>query len=271
MTAPAGPVSFNGQQLNNVSALGIGTSSPAGALGVVGNVIIGNQLSTGTSGAIRLVIGNNTANYIQSGQNLASGSSAPLVFSSMLNSSEWIRIDAGNVGIGTSNPSAYGRFIATGTTGPGRHFAVAFNGQSVVSYSDNNQIAALLVRNLGVVGINQGTGIDFEIGTDAATAYAGGSIRAIAEGDYTTGATRNSGLQFNVAQAASTATAFRITSSKNFGFGIATFGTNAAGVLAIMNGTAPTTSPAGMGQLYVESGALKYRGSSGTVTTIAAA
>jgi len=27
--------------------------------------------------------------------------------------------------------------------------------------------------------------------------------------------------------------------------------------------------PAGMGQLYVEGGALKYRGSSGTVTTIA--
>ena len=36
-------------------------------------------------------------------------------------------------------------------------------------------------------------------------------------------------------------------------------------------GTAPTSSPAGMGQLYVEAGALKYRGSSGTVTTIAAA
>lgn len=49
----------------------------------------------------------------------------------------------------------------------------------------------------------------------------------------------------------------------------ATFGTAAANVLAIANGTAPTSSPAGGGQLYVESGALKYRGSSGTVTTIA--
>lgn len=41
------------------------------------------------------------------------------------------------------------------------------------------------------------------------------------------------------------------------------------GVIGISNGTAPTTSPAGMGQLYVEGGALKFRGSSGTVTTIA--
>lgn len=63
----------------------------------------------------------------------------------------------------------------------------------------------------------------------------------------------------------------RITSSGNIGIGTYNFGTSAAGVVAIANGTAPTTSPAGIGQLYVESGALKYRGSSGTVTTLAAA
>jgi hypothetical protein len=33
--------------------------------------------------------------------------------------------------------------------------------------------------------------------------------------------------------------------------------------------TAPASNPTGGGVLYVESGALKYRGSSGTVTTIA--
>jgi len=44
------------------------------------------------------------------------------------------------------------------------------------------------------------------------------------------------------------------------------------GAIAIFNvAAAPATSPAGLGQLYVEAGALKYRGSSGTVTTIAAA
>jgi hypothetical protein len=65
------------------------------------------------------------------------------------------------------------------------------------------------------------------------------------------------------------ATRFTIDTSGNVGIGAVVFGTSAAHVLAIVNGTAPTTSPGGMGQLYVESGALKFRGSSGTVTTIA--
>lgn len=43
-----------------------------------------------------------------------------------------------------------------------------------------------------------------------------------------------------------------------------------SGVIFVGNRTtAPTSNPAGGGILYVESGALKYRGSSGTVTTIA--
>ena len=44
------------------------------------------------------------------------------------------------------------------------------------------------------------------------------------------------------------------------------------GVVAIANASAaPTVDPANGGVLYVENGALKYRGSSGTVTTIAPA
>jgi hypothetical protein len=63
----------------------------------------------------------------------------------------------------------------------------------------------------------------------------------------------------------------RIGATGNFSFNGGNLGTSAVGVLSIANGTAPTTSPAACGQLYVENGALKYRGSSGTVTTIAAA
>lgn len=63
-----------------------------------------------------------------------------------------------------------------------------------------------------------------------------------------------------------------IDTSLNHYFGGATSaGTSAANVLVIKNGTAPASSPAGLGQLYVESGALKYRGSSGTVTTLGVA
>jgi hypothetical protein len=46
--------------------------------------------------------------------------------------------------------------------------------------------------------------------------------------------------------------------------------TSAEKAIVIYNGTAPTGNIAG-GTLYVESGALKYRGSSGTVTTLAVA
>jgi hypothetical protein len=63
----------------------------------------------------------------------------------------------------------------------------------------------------------------------------------------------------------------RFDASGNLLLKTTSIGTSAAGVIGLGNATAPTSSPAGMGQLYVEGGALKYRGSSGTVTTIAAA
>lgn len=46
---------------------------------------------------------------------------------------------------------------------------------------------------------------------------------------------------------------------------------NSDSVVFIPNATAPTANPVAGGYLYVEAGALKYRGSSGTVTTIAPA
>lgn len=62
----------------------------------------------------------------------------------------------------------------------------------------------------------------------------------------------------------------RIYSNGNLSvFGAGSFG-NGVEVMYIKNRTtAPTANPSGGGILYVESGALKYRGSSGTVTTIA--
>jgi hypothetical protein len=64
--------------------------------------------------------------------------------------------------------------------------------------------------------------------------------------------------------------ALTLDASGNLLVGLTTAGTTAAKTIQIANGTAPTANVTG-GQLYVESGALKYRGSSGTITTIAAA
>ena len=87
---------------------------------------------------------------------------------------------------------------------------------------------------------------------------------------------------FNISDNSNTATArayefqsagsnvMTLDTSGNLLVGLTTAGTTAAKTIQIANGTAPTGNQAG-GQLYVEAGALKFRGSSGTITTIAAA
>jgi hypothetical protein len=62
--------------------------------------------------------------------------------------------------------------------------------------------------------------------------------------------------------------AMTLDASGNLLVGLTAAGTTAAKTIQIADGTAPTANVTG-GQLYVESGALKYRGSSGTVTTLA--
>jgi hypothetical protein len=64
---------------------------------------------------------------------------------------------------------------------------------------------------------------------------------------------------------------FDVSGGANVGIGTGVYGNNAARVLGLGNASAPTTSPAGMGQLYVEAGALKFRGSAGTITVLAPA
>jgi hypothetical protein len=95
------------------------------------------------------------------------------------------------------------------------------------------------------------------------------------------GATDGAGTTFNYSWAnggqgplifrnAAIANVMTLDASGNLLVGLATAGTTAAKTIQIANGTAPTANVTG-GQLYVESGALKFRGSSGTITTIAAA
>jgi len=56
----------------------------------------------------------------------------------------------------------------------------------------------------------------------------------------------------------------------NLMLGTTAAGASAVNTIQIADGTAPTGNITG-GQLYVESGALKYRGSSGTITTLGVA
>jgi hypothetical protein len=79
------------------------------------------------------------------------------------------------------------------------------------------------------------------------------------------------GLLTNGIQGQDTLTAITVSNNRGItvGTGSAIQG-GGAGVIGIANaGTVPSSNPSGGGILYVESGALKYRGSSGTITTIA--
>jgi hypothetical protein len=83
-------------------------------------------------------------------------------------------------------------------------------------------------------------------------------------------ATNRSFLAFGVnnGSSASVVESLRLDYLGNLLVGLTAAGAAAAKTIQIANGTAPSSNVAG-GQLYVEAGALKYRGSSGTVTTIA--
>ena len=74
-----------------------------------------------------------------------------------------------------------------------------------------------------------------------------------------------------VFQTNGTTTALTIDTSQNVGFGGTSFGSGAVVIFIANATTVPTTNPTSGGVLYVQAGALKYRGSSGTVTTLGAA
>ena len=80
------------------------------------------------------------------------------------------------------------------------------------------------------------------------------------------------GNQYNYGDTAVATHKFRngnlVVASGNVMVGVATAGASAALTLQIANGTAPSGNITG-GQLYVEAGSLKYRGSSGNITTLA--
>lgn len=108
--------------------------------------------------------------------------------------------------------------------------------------------------------------------TDGTLGVAGGSgefTSSAAQGDFIIRAESSSK---NLLMLAGTGAAIVCVTNANLGICTTSQYGSGVGVIGIANRTtAPTTNPTGGGVLYVESGALKYRGSSGTVTTIAAA
>lgn len=195
--------------------------------------------------------------------------------------------DGTNVGIGTTGPNALLTVSAnSGTlTAPSTPCTAYFVGadgasqrlvMSVFGTSVNNVLHFALGRGtiaaITAVQANDIMGRILSTGAISSSAYSSAAtdIRSCAAENF--GATAN-GTYMSFWTTAKTTTTLservRIDDAGNVGIGVTAFGTAAVAVLGIVNGTAPTSSPSGMGQLYVVGGALKFRGSSGTVTTIA--
>lgn len=156
---------------------------------------------------------------------------------------EYMRINSsGDMLLGASAGSGFGERLYVTTSNPttANFYSTAANG--------------------GYVALSSGLGAYGLIGTATALIGSGGAD-ALAFRSQSLIAFATNGANERM----------RIDTSGNLLVGVTSAGTSAAKVLGMANATAPSSSPAGMGQLYVEGGALKYRGSSGTVTTIAPA
>jgi hypothetical protein len=153
----------------------------------------------------------------------------------------------------TLTPSTTGFVSVVGTSG-----LRLTSGNSALGLYTDNSIDWVGLRVVGgKIQLDGGT-IYPTGGIDLFSA-ANSGLRIQGNGRALIGTTTDSGALLQVGAAASGA---------NISVGAQAVGTSGAGVIAIANGTAPSTSPAGGGQLYVEAGALKFRGSGGTVTTV---
>jgi hypothetical protein len=172
-----------------------------------------------------------------------------------------------DTGITAGSVLTWDELLRFTTGGVASHFT---NGSATTS---PQQSVNMYSRSSGTPGV--GFGLDITLFADSATV--GDRNLALWRSDWlvATDASRQARTYFYVYDtAARLAILFQAGGSAgaaanvNF-FGSQSFG-GGAGVINIANRTtAPTSNPAGGGILYAEAGALKWRGSSGTVTTIA--
>ena len=180
----------------------------------------------------------------------------------------------GAMALGAAATSAYGEAIAIGynavTTQIQQMVVGAANKVVTDFWFGHNNVGAAAVEYNQVFKFNWGgikTGetdtagkdVEFNAPNGTGTGIGGDFIFQLAAAGGGTGSAKNA-----------VAEVFRIANTGDIGLNTVDFGSG-VGVFGMADGTAPSGTPTGGGVIYVESGALKYKGSSGTVTTLGVA
>ncbi len=211
------------------------------------NVAVGNgaqqALTTGTGNT---VVGRNAQGALTSGSdNVAVGQNAQIALTTGFN----------NVGIGRGVQKA----LTTGYS----NTAIGFNAQSSITGAASN----VAIGQDAQVSLTSGTGnvaIGRHAGNTDGTTASSGSLSNTTTLGYRAQATVSNVCVIGAATIAERQT----LCLGNYN----ALGSDVLGGFALTNAlTVPTVNPTGGGIMYAEAGALKWRGSSGTVTTIAPA
>jgi hypothetical protein len=198
-------------------------------------------------------------------------------------------VDAGNTFVAKFKGAGGSNFVAIGTTG----FGASINGYTagfaaaadLVLQPNGGNLGLGVTPSTGWAGykaIQVGTGASFGGYASDVLAFVGSNCyndntnwRYLVSGNVATRYQQSGGTHTWYTAASGTAgnaitftQALTLSAVGNLLLGGTADPTSAAKAIVIYNGTAPTGNIAG-GTLYVEAGALKYRGSSGTVTTLA--
>jgi hypothetical protein len=276
-----------------------------GALGTPSSGTVTNLTGTasininGTVGATTATTGAFTTLAASGAVTLSGGTANGVAYlngSKVLTTGSALTFDGTNLGVGLTNPLDYlGKFGVNGNiaqSNGGLHYF--WDASNTFGWTVGNPGNSLAFSNYGGSEQMRLTSTGLGIGTSSPSvklevlgadnggyARMGGGdapLRSLRFSSFAVGGVNNvghlidapgaSGAAGTLAFATNSTERMRLDSSGNLGLGVTP--SDGAKVLAIGNGTAPTTNISG-GHLYVEGGALKYRGSSGTVTTIAAA